>query len=79
AVTTAQRLIKLYGTTIIPQATLSLDSAIAGYEVGKVDFLTLLDNLVTLLNYQLSYYEQLSNEKKALASMEPYLGMELTR
>lgn len=79
AVTTAQRLIKLYGTTIIPQATLSLDSAIAGYEVGKVDFLTLLDNLVTLLNYQLSYYEQLSNEKKALASIEPYLGMELTR
>ncbi len=78
AVTTAERLIKLYGTTIIPQATLSLDSAIAGYEVGKVDFLTLLDNLVTLLNYQLSYYEQLSAEEKALAAMEPYLGVELT-
>ena len=61
ATTTAERLAKLYGTTIIPQSTLSLESAIAGYEVGTVDFLTLMDNLVTLLNYQLSYYEQVSN------------------
>ena len=66
AVTTAQRLLKLYGTTIIPQSSLSLESAIAGYEVGKVDFLTLLDNLVTLLNYELGYYEQLSNQEKQL-------------
>ena len=66
AVTTAQRLLKLYGTTIIPQSSLSLESAIAGYEVGKVDFLTLLDNLVTLLNYELGYYEQLSKRKKQL-------------
>ncbi len=77
AAITAQRLLKLYGTTIIPQSSLSLESAIAGYEVGKVDFLTLLDNLVTLLNYELSYYEQLSNEEKAIAALEPFAGVEL--
>ena len=77
AETTAQRLIKLYGTTIVPQSSLSLESAIAGYEVGKVDFLTLLDNLVTLLNYELSYYEQLSNEEKAVAALEPLIGVRL--
>lgn len=77
AATTAQRLVKLYRTTIIPQSSLSLESAIAGYEVGKVDFLTLLDNLVTLLNYELSYYEQLSNEEKAIAALEPFVGVEL--
>lgn len=75
--TTAQRLVKLYGTTIIPQSSLSLESAIAGYEVGKVDFLTLLDNLVTLLNYELSYYEQLSNMEKAIAALEPLVGVPL--
>lgn len=77
AATTAQRLVKLYGTTIIPQSSLSLESAISAYEVGKVDFLTLLDNLVTLLNYELSYYEQLSNEEKAIAALEPFVGINL--
>jgi outer membrane protein TolC len=54
-----------------------MESAIAGYQVGKVDFLTLLDNLVTLLNYELSYYEQLSNEEKAVAGLEPLVGVTL--
>ncbi len=77
AETTARRLVSLYSTTIVPQSSLSLESAIAGYEVGKVDFLTLLDNLVTLLNYELSYYEQLSNEEKAVAALEPLVGVTL--
>jgi outer membrane protein TolC len=77
AVTTAERLISLYGTTIIPQSSLSLESAIAGYEVGKVDFLTLIDNLMTLLNYQLSYYEQVSNAERAIAQLEPLVGVSL--
>ncbi len=75
--TTAKRLLSLYSTTIVPQSSLSLESAIAGYEVGKVDFLTLLDNLVTLLNYELSYYEQLSNDEKAVAALEPLVGITL--
>jgi outer membrane protein TolC len=74
---TAQRLLKLYSKTIVPQSSLSLESAIAGYQVGKVDFLTLLDNMVTLLNYELSYYEQLSNEEKAIAALEPLVGIAL--
>ena len=77
AETTARRLLSLYSTTIVPQSSLSLESAISGYEVGRIDFLTLLDNLVTLLNYELSYYEQLSNEEKAVAALEPLVGVTL--
>lgn len=77
AATTAGRLAKLYSTTIIPQSSLTLESAIAGYEVGKLDFLSLLDNLVTLRNYELSYYEQLSNVEKAIAALEPFVGINL--
>lgn len=73
-VTTSQKLIKLYGKVIIPQSSLSLESAIASYETGKVDFLTLIDGLVTLLNYQLNYYEQVSNLEKAIAGLEPLVG-----
>ncbi|HZS04769.1 MAG TPA: TolC family protein [Blastocatellia bacterium] len=77
AATTAQRLVRLYGTTIIPQSSLALESAIAGYEAGKVDFLTLLDSLMTLRNYELSYYEQLSNVEKSIAALEPFVGVNL--
>ena len=56
---------------------MSLESAIAGHEVGSVDFLTLMDNLITLLNYQLSYYEQVSNVERAVAQLEPLVGVSL--
>ncbi|MCZ6528451.1 MAG: TolC family protein, partial [Candidatus Dadabacteria bacterium] len=46
--TTAEKLVELYQTGIIPQSTLSLESAISGYQVGNIDFLTLLNNLITL-------------------------------
>jgi outer membrane protein TolC len=77
AAKTAEKLVSLYGTTVIPQSSLSLESAIAGYEVGSVDFLTLLDNLMTLLNYELNYYEQVSNSEKAVAALEPLVGVTL--
>lgn len=70
---------RLYDSTIVPQARLSLESAVAGYQTGKVDFLTLVDNLVTLLEYELRRYESVSEFQKALARMEPLVGTELTR
>jgi outer membrane protein, heavy metal efflux system len=75
---TSQRLVDLYRNNVIPQAKLALESAVAGYQVGKVDFLTLVDNLVTLLEYELKYYEVLTDFQKALARLEPYVGVELT-
>ncbi|HEY7536182.1 MAG TPA: TolC family protein [Thermodesulfobacteriota bacterium] len=76
---TSEKLLDLYSSGIIPQATLSLESAIAGYEVGKVDFLTLLDNLVTLFNFELSYYTQLVEYQKALARIEENINMVLVQ
>ncbi len=67
---TSEKLLDLYSKGIIPQAANSLDSAIAGYEVGNVDFLTLLSNIVTLFNYELAYYTQLAEYQKALARIE---------
>jgi hypothetical protein len=44
-----------------------------------VDFLTLVDNVITLLEYQLKYYESLTEFQKALAKLEPFVGIELTK
>ena len=77
AATTARKLVNLYGSGIIPQSSLSLESAISGYETGSIDFLTLMDSQVTLRSYQLGYYEQVSNLAKAIAMIEPLVGKEL--
>jgi outer membrane protein, heavy metal efflux system len=76
--TTSDQLAELYKTVVIPQASLSLESAYASYGVGTVDFLTLIDTLMTLLEYQLKYYESLTEYQKALAQLEPIVGVELT-
>lgn len=73
----ASRLQQLYSEAIIPQATLSLESAAAGYEVGRVDFLTVIDNVVTLLTFQLEYYRQYADYMQALARIEEHIGRPL--
>jgi len=75
--TTAEKLIELYQTGIIPQSTLSLESAISGYQVGNIDFLTLLNNLITLFNFELEYYQQVTEYQKALARIEEIAAIEL--
>src|SRR3990167_1926868 len=65
-----RKLIELFSTGIIPQATQSLSSALAGYQVNKIDFLTLLDNQITLFNYQIQYEKVLTDYEKKLAELE---------
>ena len=76
---TSENLLKLFEGGIIPQATSSLESAIAGYQVGNIDFLTLLDNLLTLFNFELTYYTHLTNYQKALARIEEIIDMDLIK
>jgi len=76
--TASNRLAELYKSTVIPQASLALESALASYQVGQVDFLRLLDGLMTLLEYQLKYFESVTESRKALAQLEPLVGIELT-
>ena len=73
------RLLNLYKTGIIPQATQSLNSAIAGYQTDKVDFLTLLNNQMTLFNFELDYYRFLSDYSKGMADLEAATGIKLTQ
>jgi outer membrane protein TolC len=47
------QLIELYRDAIIPQANHTLNSSVDSYQVGSVDFLTLLTNLQTLYRYEL--------------------------
>ncbi len=76
---TSEKLANLYVSAIVPQSNLALNSAVANYQVGKIDFLQLIDASVTLLEYQLKYYEAMAQFHKALARLEPLVGVELVK
>jgi outer membrane protein TolC len=73
----AVRLTRLYSDAILPQAVLSLESAIAGYGVGTIDFPALLDNVVTLLTYRLELKREETNYATAVVRIEEHLGRSL--
>ena len=70
-------LLELLETGLIPQARLTVKSSVSAYKVNKTDFLNLLDNIRTLLEFQIKYYEHLTNYEKAIAELEPLIGREL--
>jgi outer membrane protein TolC len=70
----AERLLRLYDEGILKQARLSIDSALAQYRVGKVEFLTLITSWRRLLDYDLAYQEQLAAHEKALARLAVHVG-----
>ena len=70
-------MIELYRQGIVPQATAALDSALSAYEVGTVDFLTLVESALTILNYELRYHEEIRDYYRNLASLEEVLGLVL--
>lgn len=73
----AKRLIKLLGKAIIPQASLALESSIAGYGVGKVDFLTMLDNLLRLQRDEIDWHREKVAHEIAIAKLEEVVAIPL--
>lgn len=79
AATTSKRLTDLYSDSVLPQARLALESSLAAYQVGTVDFLTLLTNFMTVLTYEITYEEQVARQHQALARLEPFVGLQLIK
>ena len=67
----------LYVKAIIPQGRASLASATASYQVGRVEFLTVLENQATLFNYETEYFRTLTDFATTLAELERVMGEEI--
>ncbi len=79
AATTSRRLADLYSDSTLPQARLALESSLVSYQVGRLDFLSVLTNFITVLSYELNYEEQHARAAQALARLEPLTGLELLK
>ena len=73
----ARNLATLYRTTVFPQAEAAVTSALAAYRVGSVDFMTLLDDQMTVNRYRQDLFALEAEQGKAWAELEMLLAREL--
>jgi cobalt-zinc-cadmium efflux system outer membrane protein len=76
---TSYRLMRLYSQAVVPQASLALESSLASYETGMLDFLSVLTNYMTALEYELNYHEEMQNFYLALIRLEEMTGFPLVK
>ena len=75
--TRARNLTLLYRTTVLPQAEATVASAMSAYRSGSVDFMTLLDDRMTVNKYRQELSTLESDEGKSWAELEMLTGREL--
>jgi outer membrane protein TolC len=66
---------RLYRDGLVPQATQNFNAAMSAYQVGKVEFLSLLDALMRLYNYEIDYYRFQSQYLRSVANLEAETGL----
>lgn len=74
---TSLELMKLYRDTILPQAKLAIESSLASYETGAVDFLTVLTNYMAVVDFEMNYHEEMQKYHLSLTRLEEMTGLAL--
>ncbi|OIR16263.1 cobalt-zinc-cadmium resistance protein CzcC precursor [mine drainage metagenome] len=77
ALESARRTEALIATRLLPQSELTYQSALAGYETGKVDFATLIDAQRQILQARQQQLKTQLEAQSRLADIEKLLGEEL--
>jgi len=67
----------LVRTTLLPQSEHTVELSRVGYQTGRADLLTLIDNERALLDARLSYYRALSDRELALADLTRAVGTDI--
>ena len=76
---TANRSIRLYRQTLLPQARQALDAANTAYQAAQIDFLSFLDAQRTLLNLRIEEQRALRDYHHHLAQLEQAVGVILPK
>lgn len=74
----ARKSVSIYQDGLLPQAGQSFQAAIAAYQTGAVNFITLLDAQRTIRDIRLGYYKALVDYEQSLADLERAVGKELS-
>ncbi|MCH8143883.1 MAG: TolC family protein [Gemmatimonadetes bacterium] len=70
----ARSLSVLYATAILPQARAAVESALSAYRVGEVDYMTLVQNEMTVNRYEIESVRLTAEYHRAVAQIEALIG-----
>ncbi len=68
--TSADKLMDLYKNGLVPKTHQDFESALAGYTTGKVEALTVITRLKSLVDFEMLYWVQFVEREKAIARLE---------
>src|SRR6266540_2309462 len=72
-----QNLIRLYRGSILPQAHAAVQASLSSYRVGRVTFMTLVDNQMTVNRYETETLRLLADYHQAVGELEAVVGREV--
>lgn len=73
----AERLVQLYGESLVPQAAQAMAIAEQWHDTGRTTFGRLLEARSVWLNFQLAYHRALADQEQMVAQMERLVGFSL--
>jgi outer membrane protein TolC len=73
----ARNLSSLYAGSVLPQARAAVESALSAYRVGRVDYMTLVANEMTVNRYEIETVRLAADYHRSLAELEALVGTEL--
>lgn len=72
---TAEKLMELYKEGLIPKAYQDFESALSGYVTGRIEAITVITRLKSLIEFEALYLWQLSLREKAIARIKAIAGI----
>ena len=73
--TATEKLMGLYKDGLIPKTYQDFELALSGYVSGKVEAITVINRLKSLLDFETLYWGQFVEREKAIARIESLTGM----
>jgi len=73
----ALNLTTLYANSVLPQARAAVESALSAYRVGRVDYMTLVTNQMTVNRYEIESVRLAADYHRAVAGLEALASTDL--
>jgi len=74
----ARKSLSFYQDGLLPQAQQSYGAAVAAYQTGQVNFMTLLDAQRTIRDTRMGYYKALVDYEQSLADLDRAVGVDVS-
>ena len=74
-VRTSERLMELYRESLVPKTYQDFEAALSGYTTGKIEAITVISRLKSLIDYDALYWGQFVEREKAIARFEALSGV----